>query len=278
MLPELFKLPALGITVYTYGLMLALGCAGGLYIAVRFAESNGVSREHIYHLAFWVLPVSLFGTKLLAIAQLLQDAFLGKGFPSALEILETPGFYLGGLLAGLVSSTLLIKAWKLSWLKTADAVAPSLAIGNVLGRIGCFAAGCCWGKPTTTWIGVSFDQRAHEISGVPIGLALVPTQLIEAAASLVIFLLLMRRWKRRVFHGQVVLSFMLLYPVERFVVEFWRDDPRGQIMNLSTSQFLCLHTFAAAAVLYWWLRRRSSERVRRKTTGSETQPVLLIRD
>lgn len=111
MLPELLKLPALGITVYTYGVMLALGCAGGLYIAVRLAESDGVSREHIYHLAFWVLPLSLFGTKLLAIERLCRDALLGQGIPSALAILEAPGFYLAGLLAGVATSVLLMRAY-----------------------------------------------------------------------------------------------------------------------------------------------------------------------
>jgi phosphatidylglycerol:prolipoprotein diacylglycerol transferase len=263
MLPELFKLPALGITVYTYGVMLALGCTAGLFLTVRFAERNEVSREHIYHLAFWVLPLSLFGTKLLAIARLLQAVLLGKEFPSVLAILQSPGFYLGGLLTGLATSALLMKAWKLPWLKTADAIVPGLAFGTVFGRIGCFAVGCCWGKPTTTWIGIRFDQRAHEISGVPSTLTLVPTQLIEASASLGIFLFLVCIWKRRAFRGQLVLTYMLLYSTVRFVVEFWRDDPRGRIMNLSTSQFLCLHIFAAAIVLYWWLRKigLSSERI-----------------
>lgn len=275
MLPELFKLPALGITVYTYGVMLSLGCTAGLFVAVRLAERGGVPGEHIYHLAIWVLPLSLFGTKLLAIARLLQEFLLGKGFPSALAMLEVPGFYLGGLLAGLATSALIMKAWRLSWLETADAVAPGLALGNVLGRIGCFAAGCCWGKPTTTWIGVKFGQRAHEISGVPSTLTLVPTQLIEASASLGIFLWLIFSWNRRAFRGQSVLSYLLLYSVERFVVEFWRDDPRGQIIHLSTSQFLCLNILLVVVVLYWWLRRIGfcPERIVRETTTSQTQPT-----
>lgn len=259
MLPELLKVPALGITVYTYGVMLALGCSAGLYVTVRLAENDHVSRANIYLLAFFVLPSSLLGTKLFAIAHLWQGSFRGRGFPSAVAILEAPGFYLGGFLTGLATSVLFTRAWKLPWLTIADAAAPGLALGNVLGRVGCFAAGCCWGRPTTSWLGVRFNERLHHMSGVPSTVALIPTQLIEACANVGIFVLLIRLWKTRIFRGQIALSYMILYSVERFVVEFWRGDPRGRIMNFSTSQFLCLHIFAVAVVLYWWLRGRGAD-------------------
>jgi phosphatidylglycerol:prolipoprotein diacylglycerol transferase len=169
---------------------------------------------------------------------------------------NTPGFYLGGFLVGLVVFTIAVKVWGLPGLKIADASAPGLALGSVIGRIGCFAAGCCWGKPTTSWLGITFPEMAHQISGTPSGVPLIPTQLIEATASLVLFGSLCFLWTRRSFQGQLVLAYMILYSIDRFVVEFWRDDPRGHVMSFSTSQFISLLIFIAAVILYFWRRKR----------------------
>ncbi len=239
---------------------MACGAAAALYVTLRRTESHGLLREHIYHLAFWVLPASLFGTKVLALVGFLLGALRGQGFPSVLAILEAHGFYFGGLLSGLAVSVLVLRAYKVSWWNVADVVAPGLALGNVFGRLGCFAVGCCWGKPTTSWIGVTFTVQAHQLVGVPNGIVLLPTQLIEAFANLIIFVLLFL-WaqKKQCFQGQIILIFLILYSVERFVVEIWRDDPRGHIMNFSISQFLSLHIFVLAIALYVWMRSRSTQ-------------------
>ena len=129
---------------------------------------------------------------------------------------------------------LLMKRYRLPWWKTADACAPGIAIGSFFGRQGCFAAGCCWGKPTDLPWGVKFTELGHEITGVPIDAHLHPTQFYESFAMLLVFVVLLWLHKRKRFDGQVVLFYGLLYSVVRFSIEFVRDDPRGDILGLTT--------------------------------------------
>jgi phosphatidylglycerol:prolipoprotein diacylglycerol transferase len=164
-----------------------------------------------------------------------------------------------------------MRRYQLPWWKTADACAPGIAIGNFFGRQGCFAAGCCWGKPTTLPWGVKFTELGHEITGVPTETYLHPTQLYESFAMLVVFLFLLWLHKRKRFSGQVILTYALLYSVIRFVIEFFRDDPRGDILGLttltglSTSQLIGL-VVAVSALLLLWVRRRRAQ-VAAKTDG-----------
>src|SRR6185295_1081552 len=158
----------------------------------------------------------------------------------------------------------LINRYKLPWWTTADACAPGIAIGNFFGRQGCFSAGCCWGKPTTLPWGVKFTELGHEITGVPTDTYLHPTQLYESFAMLLVFLLLLWLHKHKRFSGQVILVYALLYSAIRFAVEFVRDDPRGDILGLttltglSTSQMISLVIGVAALVLLIVRSRRSS--------------------
>jgi len=108
-------------------------------------------------------------------------------------------------------------------------------------------------------IAVKFTEKAHELTGVPISSALVPTQLIESLSNLVIFGLLIWLRKRRVFDGQIIFAYAMLYSIARFTVEFWRDDPRGYILGLSTSQFISVVMFplALGLTLYYWRRSQA---------------------
>src|SRR4029450_10435488 len=115
-----------------------------------------------------------------------------------------------------------------------------------------FAAGCCWGKPTSLPWGVQFTERGHEITGVPIDAHLHPTQLYESFSMLLVFFFLLWLHKRKRFDGQVILLYALLYSIIRFAIEFVRDDPGGDILGLtpltrlSTSQLISLVVAAAA--------------------------------
>ncbi len=148
-----------------------------------------------------------------------------------------------------------MRRYKLPWWKTADACAPAIAIGNFFGRQGCFAAGCCWGKPTTLPWGVKFTELGHRITGVPTDTYLHPTQLYESFAMLLVFFFLLWLHKHKRFSGQVILVYALLYSAIRFAIEFVRDDPRGDIWGLttltglSTSQMISLLVGIGAAVL-----------------------------
>jgi len=156
-----------------------------------------------------------------------------------------------------------MKHYKLPWWKTADACAPGIALGNFFGRQGCFAAGCCWGKPTTLPWGVQFSQLGHEITGVPIHAHLHPTQLYESFSMLAVFFFLLWLHKRKRFSGQVILSYALLYSIIRFLIELVRDDPRGDILGLttltglSTSQIISIVIGITAIALLIARRRRT---------------------
>jgi phosphatidylglycerol:prolipoprotein diacylglycerol transferase len=136
-----------------------------------------------------------------------------------------------------------------------DAFAPGVALGQAVGRQGCFAAGCCWGRPTDAPWGVEFGEAAHRVTGVPVGVHLHPTQLYESFGALLIFLFLLWLHQRKRFSGQVILFYAALYAVMRFTIEIFRDDPRGDILGLtsltglSTSQMLSIIVGIAAIIL-----------------------------
>jgi len=167
-----------------------------------------------------------------------------------------------------------VRRYKLPWWQTADACAPAIALGNAIGRQGCFAAGCCWGKPTNLPWGVEFTERAHEITGVPLGVHLHPTQLYESFATFLFFLFLVWLHRHKRFRGQVILTYAVLYAVMRFVIEFFRADQRGDILGLttrtglSTSQLIALLIGAASLVLLVVRWRRAASAV-----GGDEQPA-----
>src|SRR5262249_46533696 len=144
------------------------------------------------------------------------------------------------------------------------ACARGIAVGQFFGRLGCFGAGCCWGKPTTSWVGVEFTKRAHELTGVPIGVHLHPTQLYESFATLILTLILLAVHRRRIFRVQVILTYAWLYSIARFTIEIVRDDPRGDLLGFSTSQFISLIIVPIALIaLVYRLRKTKKENAER---------------
>jgi phosphatidylglycerol:prolipoprotein diacylglycerol transferase len=261
MLPELFKIPVLGIPLSTYGLLLAVAFITALWATARLAEQDGLPKNKIYDLGLYILASALIGAKVLMIFTD-WDEFRGDWHRMiSLDVLRSGGVYFGGFVIALLVSVILMRVWRLPWRRTADAFAPGIALGHAIGRLGCFSAGCCWGKPTTSWIGLKFTEKAHELTGVPIDSALVPTQLIEAAANLAILGVLLWLRKRRAFPGQIIFAYVILYSAARFTVEFWRDDPRGWVAGLSTSQFIAVLMFPLALLLmlYYWRNEKKDE-------------------
>lgn len=261
MYPELFRIGSFPIN--TYGVFLALAFLCAIWITVRLAGRDGLPREKIYDLCLWMLLASLIGSKLLMFwtepeyrdhpLQLLSLDFLRSG-----------GVFYGGLIGAIVAGYFLMRRYNLPWWKTADACAPGIAIGNFFGRQGCFAAGCCWGKPTTLPWGVRFTELGHQITGVPTDTPLHPTQLYESFAMLIVFFFLLWGHKHKRFNGQVILLYALTYSVIRFCIEFVRDDPRGDIMGLttmtglSTSQMISLVVGFVSLALFILRWRKSS--------------------
>jgi phosphatidylglycerol---prolipoprotein diacylglyceryl transferase len=262
MYPELFHIG--NFPINTYGVFLALAFLCGILIAVKLAARDGLPRERIYDLSLWMLIASLIGSKILMLFT--EPEYRDHPLQLlSLDFLRSGGVFYGGLIGAILAGYFLMKRYKLPWWKTADACAPAIAIGNFFGRQGCFAAGCCWGKPTALPWGVQFTELGHEITGVPTNVHLHPTQLYESFAMLLVFLFLLWLHKHKRFSGQVILFYALLYSIIRFAIEFVRDDPRGDILGLttltglSTSQLISLMVGIGALVLLIVRRRRAQE-------------------
>lgn len=263
MYPEIIEV--WGYPIYTYGVLLAVALILALFVAARLAKRDGLPSERMYDLGLWILLAGLLGSKLLLV---LLDPN-AKVF--SLDFLRSGGVFYGGFLGGLLAAAILIPLYKLNFWKVADAFAPAVALGQFFGRQGCFAAGCCWGKPTDLPWGVHFTEKAHDMTGVPVhdfttnaAIHLHPTQLYESFAMLLVFALLYFMHKRKKFDGQILIMYMILYPLIRFTVEFFRDDPRGDLFGitsmtgLSTSQIISLLVAAGAALFLFMRLRRAS--------------------
>lgn len=264
MYPELFRIG--NFPINTYGVLLALGMLLALFVAARLAARDGLPRERIYDLGLWTLIGGLLGSKILMFfAEDNVDVL-------SLDFLRSGGVYYGGFIGGFLALALLIRWYKLPFWKVADAFAPGLALGQAIGRQGCFAAGCCWGKPTDSFLGVHFTEHAHEFTGVPIygptgeSLYLHPTQLYESITMLIVSGILIYLHRKKKFDGQVLVAYAIIYGIVRFSIEFLRDDPRGNILGLtsltglSTSQIISL-IVAASAVIFMIIRLKKSKEI-----------------
>jgi phosphatidylglycerol---prolipoprotein diacylglyceryl transferase len=247
----------------TYGLLVATGVLIGLWISVRNAARQGIDPEKAWNLGILVVLCGIVGAKVLYVA------YDWNNYPHVSDIfsvstLQAGGVFSGGLIAALVSAAWYIRRHHLPALATCDAFAPGLALGHAIGRVGCFAAGCCYGKPTHAWWGVTFTSRvAHDLVGTPLHQALEPTQLFEAAVELANFFLLMWMIKRKRFDGQVFGAYLILYGVARFFLEFLRDDPgRGVVFNgmMSGTQLIAIGLVILGGVI-WWLRGGARKQV-----------------
>jgi phosphatidylglycerol:prolipoprotein diacylglycerol transferase len=252
MYPEIFHIGSFPIN--TYGVFLAIAFLCAILVAVRLGARDGLPRERIYDLSLWMLLGGLIGSKILMLFT--EPEYRDHPLQLlSLDFLRSGGVFYGGLIGAVLTGYFLMKRYKLPWWKTADACAPGIAIGNFFGRQGCFAAGCCWGKPTSLPWGVKFTELGHQITGVPTDIYLHPTQLYESFAMMIVFLFLLWMHRRKRFNGQIILLYVLLYSIVRFAIEFVRDDPRGDIFGLtsltglSTSQMISLVVGIAAAVL-----------------------------
>ncbi len=265
----------LEIPLHTYGLMIATGFVAGIVLALREAKRRGLDPAHIMDIAFWALLFSLIGARVLFIL-VNTDQYFGANFMSSVELggrsISLPTmlvFWKGGLVffGGFIGASLAVlwymRKHRLDAWRHADVIIPSVPLGIFFGRLGCFAAGCCFGKPcpegTTLCAHFPRDslagtQTPHEshvlIDGVGYTEGLYPTQLFEAGAVLLIFLLLIlvRPYKR--FDGQLVISFLVLYPIARSIIEVFRGDyARGMILRVPEDNPVLLSTSQLISVL-----------------------------
>jgi phosphatidylglycerol:prolipoprotein diacylglycerol transferase len=256
--PRLFHLG--NFSIPTYGVLVATGVLVGLWISVRNSEKQGIKAENAWDFGIALVLAGILGAKILYIildwrsghvyGQNLREIF-------TFDTLQAGGVFSGGLVAALIVAWWFLRRHHMPALATCDAFAPGLAMGHAIGRLGCFAAGCCYGKPTTHFWGVTFtNPLAAQLVGTPLGHALEPTQLFESAAELGIFLILTWMFERKKFDGQVFGAYLFLYGIARFCLEFIRDDPgRGSVFGgvLSGTQLIAIGLVLAGGLI-WYVR------------------------
>lgn len=234
-----------------------MGVLLGLWISVRNSERLGIDAEKAWNFGILVVLAGIVGAKLLYI---INEWGYYSAHPSEIftvTTLQAGGVFSGGLLLSFAAAWWYVHKHHMPPLLTCDAFAPGLALGHAIGRLGCFAAGCCYGKETHHIWGVVFrNPLANQITGTPLNVPLEPTQLFEAAVEFANFAFLMWLLKRRKFDGQIFGAFLMIYGVARFFLEFLRDDPgRGSVFGgaMSGTQLIAIG-FVIGGGIIWWLR------------------------
>jgi phosphatidylglycerol:prolipoprotein diacylglycerol transferase len=254
---ELFGRHIDPITLHTYGVILALAFLAGLWVASWQARKAGLDATRITDMAVYVLIAGLVGAKLLLV--IVEWRHYSSNPSDILSIFRSGGVFYGGLLGAFPVAWWYARKHGLSGWATADVLAPGVALGQAIGRLGCFCAGCCYGKPSNAPWAVTFrDLYATRQTGTPIDTPLHPTQIYESLACLLIFLALVWMARRKKFQGQVTLAYVLLYAIVRFVIEFYRGDAvRGTVFGaISTSQFIAILMVVGALALMPVVRRK----------------------
>src|SRR6202161_363444 len=240
MFPQLIHIGSFSLP--SYGVLVALAFLVALSMASHFAKQRGLNSETVVNLGVYCALAGMLGAKLLMIA-LEPDLRTHPSEIFSLATLQSAGIFFGGLILAVIFAFFYMRSQGLPVLATSDIFAPGLAIGHGIGRLGCFAAGCCWGKPTHLPWAVTFTNT-NATTGVPLGIPLHPTQLYEAFAEAMICLILVVQLRRPHRDGQVIGLYAVLYGCVRFAVEFLREhdasNPLGGPFTLQQWPFLGL--------------------------------------
>ena len=247
--------------IYSYGVLLALAYLAGLQLAVVRARRAGLDAARVMDLGIYLIIAALVGAKLMLIA---VDYDYFRHQPRELfSLVRAGGVFYGGLIAAFLVGLWLMRRYGLPVWKTADLIAPGIALGHVVGRFGCLMAGCCYGRPTDVAWAITFtDPVAAANVGTPLDVPLHPTQLYDAGAELLILVLLLGTERRgRAFPGRTMWLYILLYSISRFIIEIYRGDERGTLFGitaLSTSQVVSVVLVPLSLVMLWRLRNRTA--------------------
>jgi phosphatidylglycerol:prolipoprotein diacylglycerol transferase len=244
------NLPGFGPThlfLPTYGVIFAAGALAAWSWFLARARKLELPQEPVFNLAFYTLLAGLIGAKLTLIV--VDAAYYLEHPAEILGTIRSAGVLMGGVLAGALVFVFYARRQKLPMLALGDAIVAPVALAQGIGRLGCFAAGCCYGIGSDAWCAVRFtSEAAHEQTGVPLNTPLLPVQLFEFAFDIALALALTVFWRRRPRPaGTVAWLYLILYGAGRGALELWRGDAvRGLWLggSVSTSQI-----FSAASIV-----------------------------
>jgi phosphatidylglycerol:prolipoprotein diacylglycerol transferase len=253
--PQLFHIGSFALP--TYGFMAALGMVCALTVIFHLARFRGLDPDQMWNLGGIAAFSGIFGAKLLLLLIDWREYAAEPGRIFSVATLQSGGVFSGGLLLAILCSWWYVRRHNIPFLSAADVFAPGIALGHAFGRIGCLAAGCCYGRPTNLPWAITFhNPLAAELSGTPLNQPLHPTELYEFVAEAINFALLYWLCKRKKFEGQIIALFMIIYGIERFIFEFFRGDPgRGEVLDglISGTQLIALGLVVGGFLIY--LRR-----------------------
>ncbi len=240
--PDLFSIGS--ITIHTYGIFVAGGIFSGVFLAMKLAEKEGISSTIISDMCFWMVISAILGARLVYV---LMNLRYYLRFPlDILQIWKGGLVFSGGLITACFVGGWYIKKYRLSFWLVGDIIAPSVALGQAIGRIGCFMAGCCYGKPTDVPWAVTFHNPN---SLAPLNVPLHPTQLYHCLACTIIFLCLMILRKHKSFEGQVFLWYLLMHSLQRIIIERFRGDLVPFIGQMSATQFISVAILLTSGII-----------------------------
>jgi phosphatidylglycerol:prolipoprotein diacylglycerol transferase len=253
----LFKI--FGFSVHGYGLMLAIAFLVGIFGVAKMAKPHGVSFDDVVDLAIWIIIGAVIGSRA-AYVITEYHYFLTVPWWHIFWVGSGGLAFHGGLIGGFLAGFWLIRSKKIYPWKLADIVAPFIALGYSIVRIGCFMNGCCYGKvsnvPWALHCAASDSALRH------------PTQLYSMIGSLILFLVLFRLRNHRQFSGFLFLLYIGLYSIMRFIVEIFRESPVF-LPGLSLAQLVCIILATAAFGLIWFFKRRERKRSTNADAASE---------
>ncbi len=268
MLPVLVKLGP--ITIHTYGFLFATGVLMAILLTLHLSKKRGLDTKVIADFVFITILIGLLGAKIFLFVTEIRHYVK---YPGEIKYLLTSGgtFY-GGLIFGALFAVWYIRKHKLNYRILGDIAGPAIALAHFFGRLGCFAAGCCHGRPAPDFfLGVTYSSAyAHQHTGVPLNISLYPTQLVEAILNLLNFIILITlyKFKKKRFDGQIFIIYVLNYSIIRFFVEFFRGDhDRGYIFggmdhpfsSLSAPQLISIIGIFVSIILYKTFKRKGEQ-------------------
>lgn len=261
------------LVIRWYGVMMALGFISALGLWTWLGKKSGRSMNYASDLLLWLIISGIIGARLAYIIANLRE-FIDE--PKLIPRIDLGGLiFYGGLLGGIAGLYFFARKKGESFLEVADFTVVAVPLAHAFGRVGCFLNGCCYGK---IWYGPWAVMYPSPYPGHPGGFAwfdhlranmiiqsclyslpVHPVQLYEATFNLLIFLILLLGYHRRKIQGSVTYQYLLLYPIARFVLEFFRGDERQKFLSLSIAQWLSIPLFLSGFVLMLRLRSKHAQ-------------------
>jgi phosphatidylglycerol:prolipoprotein diacylglycerol transferase len=264
------------LTIHWYGVMIALAFLAGLWTATLRARREKISGERIADVTLWLMVGGILGARIVYVTTYWKEEFAGQPLSEIFMIQHGGLVYYGGLIGAITAGAIYIRWKKMPFWKTADVLAPSVALGSFFGRAGCLLNGCCYGRPTSLPWAIQFPNGSYAWSqqfqertmfqGRLVGandpsFPVHPTEIYDGLLNLALYIFLAWLFRRKKFDGQIFATYLLCYAVTRSFVEYFRGDYTGlhYHLGLTPAQWIGVPIFVAGLALAAILSRRGAQ-------------------